>query len=191
MAENTSKRVAAVYAEALFEAAGGGDAAGPVRDDVNSLRQTLEHFPALGHLLGNPQIPAQQHEQMIRSMFEGKVHTLTLNFLLVLKQRWRLGSLGPILDEYARLDNTQRLGRREVRITSAVPLDEALRSKIRQAITTWGGFEPVLHERHDPSLLGGLVIQVGDRKIDASVLGQLEQMREKMKNEFLAKVSAV
>lgn len=189
MAEHTSKRLATVYAEAFYEAACGTDAAQSVRGDVDSLRETLKTYPQFAQLLADPEVDSQARENIVRKTFEGRVGHLTLNFLLVLNQRWRLPSLAGILEAYVTLDNTRRLGRRDVEVTSAVDLDEAMLAKIRQGIADWGGFEPVLHVRRDPSLLAGLVIQVGDRKIDASVSGQLERLREQMKKGFQARVT--
>lgn len=189
MPEQTSKRVAGVYAEALYEAACADSAAAAVRADVDSLRQVLDQYPQFARLLADPELPQDRKEQTLRKTFEDKVAPLTLNFLLVLNQRWRLGSLGAILAEYAQMDNVRRLGRREVQVTSAADLDETMCEKIRRGIAAWGGFEPVLQVRHEPSLLGGLVIQIGDCKIDASVSGQLERLREQMKTQFQTRVT--
>lgn len=190
MAEQTSKRVATVYAGALYDAAAGAHSAAGVRADVDSLRQMLEAYPGFAELLAAPKIAPEEREKIIRRTLEGRLGPLTLSFLLVLNQRWRLGSLPAIVREYVSLDNEKRLGRRDVQVTSAVDLDEAMRAQIRQGIATWGGFEPVLQVRQDPSLLGGLVIQIGDRKLDASVAGQLERLREQLKKEFQAKATA-
>jgi F-type H+-transporting ATPase subunit delta len=161
-----------------------------VRGDVESLLETLKQYPAFGRLLAAPKIDVVEREKILRKTFEGRIGQLTLNFLLVLNQRWRLGGMQGILSEYIEMDNARRLGRRDVRVTSAVALDEGALARIRQGIAAWGGFEPVLEIKEDPSLLGGLVVQIGDRKIDASVQGQLERLREQLKKEFQAKVTA-
>ncbi len=189
MAEQTSKRIAEVYAESLYDAACGRRWR-PACADVESLQETLQQFPAFAEVLAAPEIDQDERERVLRRTFEGHVAQLTLNFLLVLNQRWRLASLKAILDEYIRMDNDRRMGRQDVCVISAVELDELMLGKIRQTIAAWGGFQPVLHVEQDPSLLAGLVIQVGDRQIDASVQGQLERLREQIKKTFAAKVAA-
>ncbi len=184
MAEQTSKRVVTVYAEALYEAASGGDALEAVRADVESLQKMLEAYPKYGRLLADPKMDLDEREKTVRRTVEGKVHPLTLHFLLVLNRRWRLGNLAAILDEYVRLDNTRRLGRRDVEVVTAVPLDEQMLAQIKQGIAAWGGFEPVIHVKQDASLLGGLMLRIGDQQIDGSVKGQLERFREQLKREF-------
>lgn len=184
MAEQTSKRVAAVYAEALYEAACGGDAAPVVRGDVESLRELLRKYPRFGRLLADPKIDLDERERVIRRTFEGRVNGLTLNFLLVLNRRWRMGSLAEILEAYVNLDDVRRLGRREVEVVSATDLDAAMLEQIRRGIASWGCFEPVIRVRQDASLLGGLMIRIGDQQVDASVKGQLERLREQLKKGF-------
>jgi F-type H+-transporting ATPase subunit delta len=186
MVEHTGKRVASVYAEALYEAAG-ADVLPAVRADVESLRAVLREYPQYGRLLADPQVELDAREQALRQAFEGRVHRLTLNFLLVLNRRWRLGSLPAILDAYAHLDDVRRLDRREVEVVSSVPLKGEMLEQIKREIAAWGGFEPVIRVRQDSSLLGGLMIRIDDRQIDATIKGQLERLRGRLKEEFQAR----
>jgi F-type H+-transporting ATPase subunit delta len=191
MAKQTTKRVAAVYAEALYEAAAGANAQAAARADVESLQKVLQEYPKFGRLLADPKGDLQAREEMLRRTFEGRVEAMTLNFLLVLSRRWRLGDLAAILGAYVELDNARRLGRREVEVVSATDLDGGLLEQIRQGIASWGGFEPVVRVKQDPSLLGGLMIRIGDQQVDATVKGQLERLREQLKKGFEGRVTEV
>ena len=186
MAKQTSRRVAAVYAEAFYEAAGGANVLPAVRADVESLQKVLQEYPKFGRMLADPKMDLEQRERMVRRTFEGCVEPMTLHFLLVLNRRWRLGDLGAILQAYVELDNVRRLGRREVEVVSAMDLDGGLLERIRQGIAGWGGFEPVIRVKQDASLLGGLMIRIGDQQVDATVKGQLERLREQLKKGFEA-----
>jgi F-type H+-transporting ATPase subunit delta len=190
MAEHTSKRVSTVYAEALYEAGAGANALPAVRADVESLQKLLQEYPEYERLLADPKMDIEGRDGIIRRAFDGRIYGMTLNFLLVLNRRWRLGSLGPILEEYVRLDNRRRLGRRDVEVVSAVALDAGMLEQVKQAVSAWGGFEAILHLKQDESLLGGLMIRVGDRQIDATVKGQLERLRGHLKKEFEARGGA-
>jgi F-type H+-transporting ATPase subunit delta len=66
----------------------------------------------------------------------------------------------------------------DVDVRSAVPLDDAGRERVRGAVRKRTGLEPRLIERVEPSLLGGLVVRVGDVKFDTSLSNQLERMRQ-------------
>ncbi len=181
MATSANSRVTAVYAEALYEAAAGSGVAETIRDDIDSLRGLLAEYPAFARLLADPKIEADKREKILDQTFEGRVDRRVHNFLRVLNRRWLLGSLAAILAEYVRVDDQRRLNRREIEVVSATDLDEAMLGRIREGISAWGGFEPVIRVRQDSSLLGGLRIRIGDRLIDASVVGQLERLRERLK----------
>jgi len=189
MAQAGAKRIASVYAEALLEAVAGANAFEAVRADVESLRQLLADYPAFAEILAAPHLELDERERLIRRTFQDRLAPLTLNFLLVLNRRWRLNMLDVILAEYIRLDD-ERTNRRQVEVLTAVPLDEALAGAIKDAIARWGGFEPVLETKQDETLLGGLLIRIGDQQIDASVRGQLQRLRAKLKDSFAARVAA-
>jgi F-type H+-transporting ATPase subunit delta len=189
MAKQTSKRVAAVYAEALYEAAAGANAQAAARADVESLQQVLQEYPKFGRLLADPKMDLDARDGAIRRTFEGRVNAMTLNFLLVLNRRWRMGGLGAILGAYVELDNVRRLGRRDVEVVSATDLDGGLLEQIRQGIAKWGGFEPVVRVKQDASLLGGLMIRIGDQQVDATVKGQLERLRRELKKGFEGRIT--
>jgi F-type H+-transporting ATPase subunit delta len=191
MAKQTSRRVAAVYAEALYEAAAGANAQSAARADVESLQKLLQEYPKFGQMLADPKTSIEARDGMVRRTFEGRVEAITLNFLLVLSRRWRMGDLGAILDSYVELDNVRRLGRREVEVISATDLDGGMLEQIRQGIASWGGFEPVVRVKQDASLLGGLMIRIGDQQVDATVKGQLERLREQLKKGFEGRVTEV
>lgn len=186
MAEHTGKRIATAYAEGLYEAAS-PEALPAVRADVDSLRGLLQEVPEYERFLADPHIEADAREPLLRQAFEGRVDRLTLNFLLVLNRRWRLASLAAILDAYAHLDNVRRLGRREVEVVSALPLDGGTLDRIKQGIAAWGGFEPLMQVKQDPALLGGLKIRIGDMQIEATVKAQLDRLREQVKKEVRAR----
>ena len=102
-----------------------------------------------------------------------------LNLILLMLQRRRIDQLPRVAAEFRRLDN-QRKGITQASATSAAELTpaevEALTSKLEQF--TGGRVE--LDVAVDPSLLGGLVVRVGDRLIDGSVRGRLERLRNQL-----------
>jgi len=104
---------------------------------------------------------------------------LVLNFLLVLNRRWHLQNLVEIAEQYARLDD-YRQGKREVHIISAIEPEKIPIDLVTKAVAEWGGFTPIVRITRDESLIGGLVIVVGDERIDASVSGQLKMLRRKV-----------
>jgi F-type H+-transporting ATPase subunit delta len=97
----------------------------------------------------------------------------------VLANHGRLDCLRPIQRAARKLYDEQH-GRVPVEVRSAAELSPALAGRISQALKGLTGREPQLHTAVDPSLIGGLVVRVGDTVYDASVSAQLAHMRDQM-----------
>ena len=100
-------------------------------------------------------------------------------FLLLLVIRKRLSYIGQIATEFGRLVNEHR--RISVaKVTTAVPLDDDRRALMQQWLAKATDRNVNLDERVDESILGGVVVQIGDRRFIASLVDQLEALRERM-----------
>jgi F-type H+-transporting ATPase subunit delta len=181
-AERGTRKMARVYAQALLEAAVPQNAEREVFDELAGIFEMLDRHgdERIAVLLTSRAVPRRQKAELIREAFEGRVHPLLYNFLLVLNDRGRMEMLRVILQELqTTLDNVA--GRVRVIVRSAVPLDDGHRERLRQQLqSVLAGREPVLKESVDPSLLGGLVVQVGDRVFDASVRARLDAIRTQL-----------
>jgi len=166
------------YAEAAFEIA--------LRDGtVDAWRSELEGAAdALGdervaRMLSNPAVALEKREALVEKALSKAVSRPVLNLILLMLQRRRIEQLPRVAAEFRRLDN-QRQGITQASATSAAELTpaelEALTTKLEQF--TDGRVE--LDVAVDPSLLGGLVVRVGDRLIDVSVRGRLERLRNQL-----------
>ncbi|MBX6312172.1 MAG: ATP synthase F1 subunit delta [Isosphaeraceae bacterium] len=175
--------VARSYAEALLNAASRDGQAEAVLGELEELREDLlRPFPRFAELLASPSLPAQDKDRMLVETLEGRAHPLVLRFLRVLNRHGRLALLDPILRRARELWD-RRQNRIPVEVRSAVPLDEAQQAALRERLAQMTGAHPVIHLTVDPSLLGGLVVQVGDRLYDVSVRTRLEQLRHRLVEE--------
>ncbi len=80
------------------------------------------------------------------------------------------------------LSNVSLIGSQSVSVTSALPLTEAEKETVRCEIEAQLGSTALITFYVDPSILGGLVVRFGDRVVDGSVAGQLEDLRQSMRN---------
>nr|MBA2563977.1 ATP synthase F1 subunit delta [Gemmatimonadota bacterium] len=122
--------VARVYAETLLELTRESGQVDAIADEVDGLRGAIEGAPELGEFLESPNVSRSDKKALLRRSFAGRVSDLTLRFLDLVVDRERQDLLLPILAEFGQL--VQALRNQEVlRVTSAVPLDETLRSRLR------------------------------------------------------------
>jgi len=130
-------------------------------------------------MLGNPAVALETRTEMAESIFGKTVSTPVVNLIGLMLRRGRIEQLPRVAAEYRRLDNA-RQGITLATATSAAPLspDEVQALTARMEQLTGGRVE--LDLRTDPSLLGGLVVRIGDRLIDGSVRGRLERLRNQL-----------
>lgn len=167
--------VAALYSKALLGAA--GDRSDQIADELESVvKDCLDRFPKLETALASPRITEEAKETMLNRVFQGKLDKTLLNFLKVLTRRRRLGALRAIQVATSALRD-EKHGKVRVQVTSAQPLTDTQKSEIIAKLKTNLGKTAVLVEKIDPSLLGGLILRIGDRVYDGSALGKLQVLR--------------
>ena len=167
-----------VYARALFDAALEEDRLGPVREQLAQLVEAEREVPELRELLRNPQLDPQARKAALEELLSGGDELLR-NFLLVLVDKGRTGQLEEISREFERLV-ARHEGIVHAELTTAVELsDEEARDLLGQ-IEQASGRKVEATRSVDPSLIGGIVLQVGSLRLDASVRGRLERLRREL-----------
>ena len=179
----TIDAVARVYAQSLFElgeAAGGDAKLVEIGEELQGIVEIVRGDAAFAEFLRSPIVEREKRADTLRRVFDGKVTDVLLRFLLVLNDKGRLGHLDDVSDGYGELLN-DRFGRIEVDVyTVDGALDAAQLEQLAQKVKGRLGKDPVFHQYADPSMIGGLVLRIGDQLIDGSVRGQLRGMRESL-----------
>jgi F-type H+-transporting ATPase subunit delta len=185
--------VARVYAQSLLElaeAAGGEDKIAELGEELEGLLEIIRSEPAFAEFLRSPIVKRSGRGDSLRRMLDGRVSDLLLRFLLVLNGKGRLGRLSDIAAAFDEMLN-ERFGRIEVDVfTVDGRLDDAQMGLLADKVRTRLGKEPVFHQYSDPSLIGGLVLRVGDQLIDGSVRGRLRGLRESLLDRGAAAIRA-
>jgi len=166
------------YAESAFEIAGRDGTVDRWRQELDLAAGILED-PAVARGLSDPTVATDIREQAIQAGFKGQVSVPLLNLLRLLVRRGRIHDLPRVAAEFRRLDNI-RLGITPARAVSAAPLEPAEVKALTARLEQMTGGRIELEQEVDPSLLGGLVVRVGDRLIDGSVRGRLERLRNQL-----------
>ncbi len=167
------------YAKALFDAASREQAVDRVESDLGLVSYVVESNPDLRRALHIPLITAEKKKAILRGVFGGKVHQITLDYMCLLADKRREEALVRTEAVYVELANEAR-GVVEARVTTAVELREDEEIKLAAKLSGITGKQVHLIKNIDPSIIGGIVVRIQDKIIDGSVRGQLAAMREKL-----------
>ena len=167
-----------VYANALFEAARDQDKLEPVGEQLAQLVEAEGNVPELRELLRNPQLDPRARRAALDDVLAGS-DDLLRNFLLVLADKGRAGQLEEIAKEFERLV-AEHEGVVHAELTTAVELSDDEAGKLLQQIEQASGRKVEASRSVDPDLIGGIVLQVGSHRLDASVRGRLERLRRQL-----------
>ncbi len=168
------------YAVALVNAAEKEGGVELVLDELDEIeRDVLKVFPRFATLLSSVRVSTAHKDRILTDVFDNRASSLVLRFLRVLNRNDRLSLLSVVARE-ARAIWDLRNKRIPVKVRTAVSLDEKQLQTLRDRLASLTGATPVLSVSTDPSLIGGLVVQVGDHRYDASVKSRLEQLRQRL-----------
>jgi F-type H+-transporting ATPase subunit delta len=146
----------------------------------NALRQTAEFMgdPEVKRVLENTRVGQEPKQRLIGAALND-LPVLQLNFARLLVRKNRTSLAGEISTSFDRLLEEEQ-GVTRARATTAVPLSDAERDALAAKLRDQTGREVILETQVDPELLGGVVVQIGDRLIDASTRAKLTAMRERL-----------
>ena len=178
--------VARRYARALYEDAAEKGAIEKVDDDIAMIQESVEGSPELRRFFTDRMVNAQKKEAVIDSLFKKRVHSITLSFLQLLTRKRRENLFLNIVEAYQDLRNKQ-LGVVEAHVRVALPMSAEEEKKVKEGIESLTGKHVQLKTEIDPSIMGGVIIRVGDMVYDGSVQHQLNSLKDRLKlSTFLA-----
>jgi F-type H+-transporting ATPase subunit delta len=166
------------YAEAAFQIADRDSTLEPWLKDLEMAATALGESD-VARLLANPAIPFDDRAEIVNQVLGKRVSEKARNLVLLLVRRGRSELLPRVATEYRRLYD-RREGIVEAAVISATELDKDELAAIRSRIGELTSGKVEMTTRVDPSILGGVIIQLGDQLIDGSVLGRLERLRNQL-----------
>lgn len=184
----SDQTVARRYARALYETAQENDQVDAVDEDVALIRQSLQNARDLRLLFERPIVRREKKEQVTVALFEERVEPLTLRFLRLLIHKKRDTIVPEVMQAYEHLRDDQQ-GLVEATARTAVPLGETERKKLVEELEALTDKNIRLQVQEDASLIGGLVVRIGDTVYDGSVEHQLETLRNRFETQALSEYS--
>ena len=167
-----------VYAKALL---GFGEESGKIEKLLKQLGQVvkvMDELPKLRSVMESPQVTAEDKTKVLDKAFGGDLNKHLLNFLKIVASKGRIDCLGQIHESAHRLYD-EVTGKVMAEVTTAQTVDDSVTDGIAKQLEKELGKKVTVRAIVDPSIIGGMVIRIGDTVHDASVVNQLAQARTK------------
>lgn len=169
--------VGKVYAEALFLLAQEEKQEQKIYQELNDAADVMAQNPEFVMLLDVPTLGTEERVSVLRKVI-GEEAGITENFLCLLTEKHRFSHLSDIREAFNRQYH-EAFGIAEVFVTTAVPLEDGQRNALVQKMKQKLGKDIRLRENVDASLLGGMIVQYGDTRMDNSLRTRMHQFRNR------------
>ena len=166
------------YARAIFELASEEGKVDDWARQLSIIRVVLDD-PGARAVIDNPSIAAETRMKAVEQLDLPGIGPQGMNLMRMLVASGRVGRIDEIATQFEILAD-DAAGRVRAIVTTAIPLSETDRESLARDLSTQLGKDVRLEARVDPEILGGLVLQVGDRLTDASVAARLDQLRRQV-----------
>lgn len=168
-------RAANRYAKAILDLAVERNAADAVSDDMRNIAQTLDGNKELRQFLSSPLIKGDKKKSALNEVFKNTQEITSGSFDLLVSNN-RIDVLGDVAFRYIFL--YEEMNRREIAtVTTAVPLDSELEQRILAKAKELAGKEVSLRKQVDESIIGGFILRVGDKQVNASIQNKLNELQ--------------
>jgi len=167
--------VARVYARAMLDLAAAQGQEDELLAEVQELRRAIDADAELATFLASPLVSGEARAEVLEKVFRRRASDLLVDSLEVINRHGRLGLLPAIAAAY-RDEYRELRGLVDAHVTTAVTLSKAQHASLSAAIAKFTGKQPELIEHVDPSILGGLMVEVAGEKIDSSLATRLHDV---------------
>lgn len=177
------------YAKALFALGLETKTLELIGKDLAQLVEVYEQSMEVKTTLGNAIFPLSQRKHVVSSLCQKLTLTKSVErFALLLLERGKISSLFLISKQLQSLIQ-QQLGQLQVKVTSATTLEPMLEERLKEALHKVSAKTILIEKAEDPSLLGGIKLQLGDIVYDASILAKLENLRETLQHQDITTIT--
>lgn len=178
---SAAERLADKYALAIFEIAEDTSSIQNMYKQLLGVQDLLKSNEDLSNFIYNPLVPKVSKKEVTQKIFADSIETMLLNFLLVLIEKERISLFDAICKAYKKFMN-EKENIVDVKVTTARAMSAEQETEVVEKVSKMLNKKVVLNKHIDEKILGGIVIQVGDKLIDGSVLRQLKNIRRSLQS---------
>ena len=173
-----------VYGQSLYELAKDEGLSKEIGEQLAVLQKSFGQEPDFVRLLASPNLPKAERCQILDTSFRGAVHPYVLNFLKILTEKGYMRHFGDCCDAFTgHFDQDNGIMR--VTAVTAVALSETQSAKITEKLNRITGKHIILHNRVDPSVLGGVRLDYDGQRLDDTVSHRLDAIRDLLNKTVL------
>ncbi len=171
--------VADKYSSAMFELAQEQNNLALLEEQLGYVASVMEEQPELRAFLENPLVTEDAKIKLLGRIFESSIDKVALHFIYVMIKRGRYGYITPTITAFMKKSRAAR-GIFEATVTVAEPITADVEAAVQAKLQAITGKEVIMSLRQDPTIMGGIVIQIGDKRIDGSVARRLEELEKSL-----------
>lgn len=175
-----AKLISKTYGDALFELAVEKNKVDVLFEEIEQLKGVLSENDEFNRLMNHPKIIKEEKVQVAKNVFEGRISDELLGFITIIISKDRYKDIDAILDYFiAEVKRYKGIG--VATVTTAVPLKEEQCRKIEQRLLDTTQYTKMeMHYNLDESLIGGMVVRIGDRVVDSSIKTKLNELQKEL-----------
>lgn len=168
-------RTASRYAKALLDLAEEQKSLDKVYSDMTMVQRTIAASREFSLMLKSPIVKDSVKEVILERLFDGKVQKLSLEFMKLVSRKARAALLDPI-SKQALSQYLDRKGIQEAHLTTTFEIDDKLLKAFNDVVKDLTKKEPSISTRVSEDIIGGFVLDIGDKRIDTSIKSNLEKI---------------
>lgn len=175
-----AKLISGTYGEALFELAVEEDRLDSLAEEIQTLRQILSENDDLEKLMNHPKISKDEKLQVMETIFKERISEELMGLLSIIITKDRYRELDAVLEYFLnRVKEVKGIG--VAYVTTVDSLSDAQKEQIVGKLLATTGYQQMeMHYQEDKSLIGGMVIRIGDRIVDSSIKTKLEELQKQL-----------
>lgn len=172
--------ISKTYGDALFELAVEENKLDTICEEVEVIMEVFHTNEEFVRLMCHPRISVEEKSSILEAVFQGKASEELTGFLLTIESKGRFGEIEEILSYFVdRVREYRKVG--VAYVTSAIPLEDSQRKAVEGRLLETTEYESfMMNYDEDPSLIGGMVIKIGDRVVDSSIKTMLGNMGKEL-----------
>ena len=172
-------QLASKYAAAIFEIAKDEKNLDGYDKDLAKVRADIFDIPEAVKFFQNPLVPQQAKKDLIKRAVGNEISATVMNFLMLLVDKKRIGVFNEIYDLFTNLKNREQ-GVLIADVTGAFPLSKKQQDALTKKLAALTGRKVKIRPHKDVSILGGLIVKIGDKRIDGSAAGRLRALKNSL-----------